>query len=138
MVAGVDVVGALLGQDDVVAVEGVVAVGVAVAREGDGQAFAWGFFVGCGEGTGDGAYCCGVFFQGVGDDFNHWHIVVQVDGRLAFAIGACALRVGDGQVDFWQLVAGVDVVSTLLSQHNIVAVDGVVAVRVAVASKGNR
>ena len=138
LVAGVDVVGAFLRQHDVVAVDGVVAVGVAVAREGDGQAFAWGFFVGRGEGTGDGADCGGVFFQGVGDDFNHWHIVVQVDGRLAGTRGVRARWIGHSQVDLRQLVARVDVVSALLSQHNVVAVDGVVAVGVAVASKGNR
>ena len=137
LVAGVDVISALLGQDDVVAVEGVVPVGVAVAREGDGQAFAWGFFVGSGESTGDGACSGGVFFQGVGNDFNNRHIVMQVDGRLTFAIGACARWIGNGQVDFRQLVASVNVVSAFLGQDNIVAVDGVVAVGVAVASEGN-
>ncbi len=48
-----------------------------------------------------------------------------------------ACWIGNGQVDLRQLVTRVDEVRTCLGQHNIVAVDGVVASRVAVASEGD-
>ncbi|VVN77694.1 hypothetical protein PS687_05969 [Pseudomonas fluorescens] len=57
-------------------------------------------------------------------------VIDQRYGRLTFASRAEATSVGDGQVDFRQLVAGVDEIGAFLGQHDIVAGEAVIAISV--------
>ena len=75
LIASVNKLSALLSQHNVVAVDGVVAVGVAVARERNGQAVTWCFCISGGERTGDRARCCGVFIDRGRRDADHRRIV---------------------------------------------------------------
>ncbi|EZP65188.1 Allene oxide cyclase [Pseudomonas sp. RIT357] len=137
LITGIDEIGAFLGQHDIVAGEAVVAVSVGAGGEADGQAFTRRFFVTRVERTGDGANFGGVFDDGSRRDVDQRYIVDQGYGRLASAGGIQAFNIGNGQVDFRQLVTSVNEVSTFFGQDHVVAGDGVVAVSVGASGEAD-